>query len=91
MDCRDKVLTGSFDKTAKLWSSETGKCFHTYRGHAAEIVSFDNNIFIVYLVAHTFNVLIRSYLLSMLFCLVLTHNIQYVILDQSLRFDCNTL
>lgn len=36
---RDKVLTGSFDKTAKLWSAESGKCFHTYRGHTSEIVS----------------------------------------------------
>uniref|UniRef100_A0A8C9TEH5 Dynein assembly factor with WD repeat domains 1 n=1 Tax=Scleropages formosus TaxID=113540 RepID=A0A8C9TEH5_SCLFO len=35
---RDKVATGSFDKTCKLWCAETGKCFHTYRGHTAEIV-----------------------------------------------------
>ena len=37
--CRDKIATGSFDKTCKLWSSETGKCYHTFRGHTAEIVS----------------------------------------------------
>ena len=37
--CRDKIATGSFDKTCKLWSSETGKCFHTFTGHTAEIVS----------------------------------------------------
>lgn len=36
---RDKIATGSFDKTCKLWSSETGKCYHTFRGHSAEIVS----------------------------------------------------
>ncbi len=36
---RDKIATGSFDKTCKLWSADTGKCFHTYRGHTAEIVS----------------------------------------------------
>lgn len=35
---RDKVATGSFDKTCKLWSAETGKCFYTFRGHTAEIV-----------------------------------------------------
>ena len=34
----DKIATGSFDKTCKLWSTDTGKCFHTYRGHNAEIV-----------------------------------------------------
>ncbi|KAF6027411.1 DAW1 [Bugula neritina] len=48
MSCRfrDKVLTGSFDKTAKLWSSESGKCFHTFRGHSSEIVclNFDPRV-----------------------------------------------
>ncbi|RXM36833.1 Dynein assembly factor with WDR repeat domains 1, partial [Acipenser ruthenus] len=33
----DKIATGSFDKTCKLWSAETGKCYHTFRGHTAEI------------------------------------------------------
>uniref|UniRef100_A0A672R8A6 Dynein assembly factor with WD repeat domains 1 n=1 Tax=Sinocyclocheilus grahami TaxID=75366 RepID=A0A672R8A6_SINGR len=33
-----KVATGSFDKTCKLWSAETGKCFYTFRGHTAEII-----------------------------------------------------
>ena len=37
--CRDKVITGSFDKTCKLWSTVDGKCYHTLRGHTAEIVS----------------------------------------------------
>lgn len=37
----DKIATGSFDKTCKLWSTETGKCFYTFRGHTAEIVSSD--------------------------------------------------
>lgn len=36
---RDKIATGSFDKTCKLWCADTGKCFHTFRGHMAEIVS----------------------------------------------------
>ena len=34
----DKIITGSFDKTCKLWSAETGVLFHTFRGHATEIV-----------------------------------------------------
>jgi WD40 repeat protein len=40
---RDKIITGSFDKTAKLWDVETGSLYHTYRGHTTEIVclSFD--------------------------------------------------
>lgn len=38
----DKVATGSFDKTCKLWSAETGKCFYTFRGHTAEIVRLEN-------------------------------------------------
>ena len=25
-------------RTAKLWSTETGKCYHTFKGHTAEIV-----------------------------------------------------
>ena len=38
-----QVVTGSFDKTAKIWNSETGELLHTLRGHATEIVclSFD--------------------------------------------------
>ncbi len=34
----DKIATGSFDKTAKLWDATTGACHHTYKGHAMEIV-----------------------------------------------------
>lgn len=30
---RDKVATGSFDKTAKLWDTETGNLLHTFVGH----------------------------------------------------------
>jgi WD40 repeat protein len=39
----DKVVTGSFDKTAKIWDSSTGELLHTLRGHSTEIVclSFD--------------------------------------------------
>jgi WD40 repeat protein len=31
--CRDRVATGSFDKTAKLWDTQTGKLLHTFAGH----------------------------------------------------------
>lgn len=34
----DKILTGSFDRTAKLWEVSTGKLWHTLEGHVAEIV-----------------------------------------------------
>ncbi|XP_075793735.1 dynein assembly factor with WD repeat domains 1 isoform X4 [Pelodiscus sinensis] len=40
----DKIATGSFDKTCKLWSVETGKCYHTFRGHTAEIVCLSFNL-----------------------------------------------
>lgn len=33
-----QVATGSFDKTCKLWDVATGSCFHTFKGHTAEIV-----------------------------------------------------
>lgn len=35
----DKILTGSFDKTANLWCSKTGHCFHKFWGHDAEVVA----------------------------------------------------
>ena len=38
--CSDKILTGSFDKTARIWSSETGQCLHILKGHKKEVVSF---------------------------------------------------
>jgi WD40 repeat protein len=34
----DKVVTGSFDKTAKLWDAYTGEELACLRGHTAEIV-----------------------------------------------------
>jgi len=41
--CRDKIVTGSFDKKAKIWDANTGQCYHTLKGHKMEIVclSFD--------------------------------------------------
>ena len=41
----DKVGTGSFDQTAKLWNVKDGKCLTTFRGHNGEIVclAFDPN------------------------------------------------
>ncbi len=39
----DKIVTGSFDKTAKLWDAETGECLHTLRGHQTEIVALSFN------------------------------------------------
>jgi WD40 repeat protein len=30
---RDRVATGSFDRTAKLWDANTGACLHTFAGH----------------------------------------------------------
>lgn len=39
----DKVITGSFDKTCKLWNCESGQLLHTYRGHATEIVCLSFN------------------------------------------------
>ncbi len=39
----DKIITGSFDKTCKVWNSETGELYHTLRGHATEIVCLSFN------------------------------------------------
>lgn len=30
---RDRIATGSFDKTAKLWDTNTGNLLHTFAGH----------------------------------------------------------
>jgi len=39
----DKIVTGSFDRKAKIWDSNTGQRYHTLKGHKMEIVclSFD--------------------------------------------------
>lgn len=34
----DKIVTGSFDRTAKIWDTNTGERYHTLRGHELEIV-----------------------------------------------------
>ena len=40
---RDKIVTGSFDRKAKIWDANTGQRYHTLKGHKLEIVclSFD--------------------------------------------------
>lgn len=35
----DRIVTGSFDKTAKVWASKSGECLQTFYGHSAEIVA----------------------------------------------------
>jgi len=35
----DKILTGSFDCTAKIWDVRTGMCIHTLAEHEGEISS----------------------------------------------------
>ena len=32
------MATGSFDKTAKIWDVDTGKCLSTLKSHTSEIV-----------------------------------------------------
>lgn len=34
----DRVATGSFDKTARLWDASSGECLHTLRGGATQHV-----------------------------------------------------
>ena len=34
----DKIVTGSFDRKAKIWDSVTGQCYHTLSGHQLEVV-----------------------------------------------------
>lgn len=29
----DRIVTGSFDKTAKLWDATTGQLYQTFTGH----------------------------------------------------------
>lgn len=35
----DRIVTGSFDKTAKVWNATTGACSQTFYGHTAEVVA----------------------------------------------------
>ena len=34
----DYCLTGSVDRTAKLWDTQTGACIETFRGHEDEVL-----------------------------------------------------
>lgn len=36
---RDKIVTGSFDTTAKLWDTDSGKLLYTFAGHQNEVVA----------------------------------------------------
>jgi len=40
----DKVISGSYDKTLKVWDIKTGQCRMTLRGHSAAVlcVQFDD-------------------------------------------------
>ena len=35
-----KIISGSLDKTLKLWSIESGECLHTFEGHTGKIYYF---------------------------------------------------
>lgn len=39
----DRILTGSFDKTAKIWNPTSANCLNTLWGHTAEIVAAEFN------------------------------------------------
>lgn len=34
----DKIITGSLDRTARIWDSESGRLLHTLIGHDKEII-----------------------------------------------------
>ena len=35
----DRVVSGSFDKTLKLWDASTGECLATWKGHSDNVNS----------------------------------------------------
>ncbi|XBW37570.1 hypothetical protein QEN19_003151 [Hanseniaspora menglaensis] len=37
------LITGSLDKTIKIWNFQTGQCISTYRGHTDSVLSIDSN------------------------------------------------
>ena len=39
----NRVATGSFDRTAKIWETSSGKCLQTLRGHSEEVVCLGFN------------------------------------------------
>lgn len=39
----DKIVTSSFDKTARVWNAHTGACIQTFYGHKAEVVGAEFN------------------------------------------------
>jgi len=45
----DKIATGSFDRTARIWDTNSGACYHNLMGHSSEIVclSFDPHGFML--------------------------------------------
>ena len=36
------LITGSLDKTIKIWNFQTGQCISTYRGHSDAVLSLDS-------------------------------------------------
>lgn len=36
------LITGSLDKTIKIWNFQTGQCISTYRGHSDAVLSIDS-------------------------------------------------
>lgn len=37
----DRIATGSFDKTARMWNATNGHCLQTYFGHTSEVVGLE--------------------------------------------------
>ena len=39
----EKVVSGSYDKTLKIWNIKTGQCCHTLRGHVDHVLCLQFN------------------------------------------------
>jgi WD40 repeat protein len=34
-----QIISGSYDKTVKVWDASTGSCLHTLEGHGSDVTS----------------------------------------------------
>ncbi|KAL6928350.1 hypothetical protein ACO0SA_003088 [Hanseniaspora valbyensis] len=80
------LITGSLDKTIKIWNFQTGQCISTYRGHTDSVLSIDSNNSII--VSGSADKTVRIWHVDLRTCYTLKGHSDWV---NCVKLDCESM